>query len=234
MLTEDRAAADEAVAPDGVTHLAAPSGPGAAEAAVGDLTGSFVTNLRADFGAHFEANYQRLVAQLYAITLDPAAAHEAVQEAYSRAWQDWAAIRHLPDPTGWVRRVAVRSTMRSWRRLAGRVGRGRAQHRLIERAAEPRTRALLTALRRLSPPERRAVVLTHMVGTPLEEIAALERAPLVVVRARLARAERIVSEELAEVLPEILGSSSLDPESPDAGVPAGFADEEHRWSNQPN
>ena len=27
--------------------------------------------LRADFGAHFEANYQRLVAQLYAITLNP-------------------------------------------------------------------------------------------------------------------------------------------------------------------
>ena len=34
--------------------------------------------LRADFGAHFEANYQRLVAQLYAITLNPAEAHDVV------------------------------------------------------------------------------------------------------------------------------------------------------------
>src|SRR3954463_13762483 len=41
--------------------------------------------LRVDFGAHLETNYRRLVAQLYAITLDPAEAHSAVQDAYSRA-----------------------------------------------------------------------------------------------------------------------------------------------------
>ncbi len=29
-------------------------------------------SLRVDFGAHLEAHYQRLVAQLYAITLNPA------------------------------------------------------------------------------------------------------------------------------------------------------------------
>jgi hypothetical protein len=48
--------------------------------------------LRADFGAHFEAHYQRLVAQLYAITLNPAEAHDVVREAYSRAWRKWAEI----------------------------------------------------------------------------------------------------------------------------------------------
>ena len=73
--------------------------------------------LRIDFGAHLEANYRRLVAQLYAITFDPAEAHSAVQDAYSRAWRTWATVSRSPDSVGWVRRVAVRSTIRSWRRL---------------------------------------------------------------------------------------------------------------------
>jgi len=56
--------------------------------------------LRADFGAHFEANYQRLVAHLYAITLNPAEAHDVVREAYSRAWRRWAEVGSSADPTG--------------------------------------------------------------------------------------------------------------------------------------
>ena len=85
--------------------------------------------LRADFGAHFEAHYQRLVAQLYAITLNPAEAHDVVREAYSRAWRRWAEVGASADPTGWVRRVAVRSTMRSWRRTIARLAPGRRRGR---------------------------------------------------------------------------------------------------------
>ena len=81
--------------------------------------------LRADFGAHFEGHYQRLVAQLYAITLNPAEAHDVVREAYSRAWRKWAEIGASADPAAWVRRVAVRSTMRSWRRAVARLVPGR-------------------------------------------------------------------------------------------------------------
>src|SRR5690349_11769763 len=132
--------------------------------------------LRADFGAHFEAHYQRLVAQLYAITLSPAEAHDVVREAYSRAWRRWADVGAGPDPAGWVRRVAVRSTMRSWRRLAARIGLGRGARALAE-VADPRTRAMLTALGGLPDGERRAVVLVDMAGVPVVEVAALEQVP---------------------------------------------------------
>ena len=54
--------------------------------------------LRADFGAHFEAHYQRLVAQLYAITLNPAEAHDVVREAYSRAWRKLGRDRRVGRP----------------------------------------------------------------------------------------------------------------------------------------
>ena len=115
--------------------------------------------LRVDFGAHLEANYRRLVAQLYAITLDPAEAHSAVQDAYSRAWRSWAAVSRSPDSVGWVRRVAVRSTIRSWRRLRLAVApthRAGPGHRS--------TGAVLAALRELPAAERRCVVLHHMAG----------------------------------------------------------------------
>jgi DNA-directed RNA polymerase specialized sigma24 family protein len=155
--------------------------------------------LRSDFGAHFEAHYQRLVAQLYAITLNPAEAHDVVREAYSRAWRRWTEVGSSADPTGWVRRVAVRSTMRSWRRTAARLGL-RGGRTLVE-GGEPRTRAILTALSRLRDTERRAVVLVDMAGVPVVEVASLEQVPPGTVAARLSRARRVVGDALAEFGP---------------------------------
>jgi RNA polymerase sigma factor (sigma-70 family) len=155
--------------------------------------------LRSDFGAHFEAHYQRLVAQLYAITLNPAEAHDVVREAYSRAWRRWTEVGSSADATGWVRRVAVRSTMRSWRRTAARLG-FRGGRTLVE-GGEPRTRAILTALSRLQDTERRAVVLVDMAGVPVVEVASLEQVPPGTVAARLSRARRVVGDALAEFGP---------------------------------
>jgi DNA-directed RNA polymerase specialized sigma24 family protein len=144
--------------------------------------------LRVDFGAHLEANYRRLVAQLYAITLDPAEAHSAVQDAYSRAWRSWATVSRSPDSVGWVRRVAVRSTIRSWRRLRPR--------RYVGPGPETPTGALLATLRELPVAERRCVVLHHMAGAPVKEIAAVEGVSVGTTAARLARAQQVVSNGL--------------------------------------
>lgn len=179
--------------PDGDDVLAAP--PAEPDAAPVRLRPE---QLRADFGAHFEAHYQRLVAQLYAITLNPAEAHDVVREAYSRAWRRWAEIGASADPTAWVRRVAVRSTMRSWRRVAARIAPGGRRRALVD-GGEPRTRAMLLALGRLHDPERRAVVLVDMAGVPVVEVAALEQVPPGTVAARLSRARRVVGDALAEV-----------------------------------
>jgi RNA polymerase sigma factor (sigma-70 family) len=181
-------------------------GPGAGDGyAVQDAPAPSPSALRVDFGAHFEANYQRLVAQVYAITLDAGEAHDAVQDAYSRAWRSWAQVRRTADPAAWVRRVAVRSTIRSWRRILARLGLG-GTARPSGRTVDPRTRALLDALARLPVPERRAVVLFHMVGAPVSEIAALERVSTEKVEARLGRARHVVTEGMADVLPAVLGS----------------------------
>ena len=172
--------------------------------------------LRVDFGAHLEANYQRLVAQLYAITLDPGEAHDVVQDAYSRAWRSWAAIGRTPDPSAWVRRVAVRSTIRSWRRALARFGIGRP--RAIGSGVDDRTRAMLKSLARLSPAERRAVVLFHMAGATVEEIAAIEQASETLVNARLTRGRHVVTEGMADVLPDVLGDAAATGYAPGFGL----------------
>lgn len=155
--------------------------------------------LRADFGAHFEDNYQRLVAQLFAITLNSGEAHEVVQDAYSRAWRQWATISRLRDPSEWIRRVAVRSTIRSWRRYLARIGFGRPQP-IGDDAVEPRTAVMLSALGRLSTGERRAIVLHHMVGWSIAEIAVVERSSPGSVSVRLARAARYVGRALPDLV----------------------------------
>lgn len=172
--------------------------------------------LRVDYGAHLEANYQRLVAQLYAITLDPAEAHDVVQDAYSRAWRNWAVISRSPDPSAWVRRVAVRSTIRSWRSLLTRFGLRRPRP---VSGVDPRTGALLAALGRLPVAERRAVVLSHMAGVSPAEIAAVEQTSIGSVQARLARARHVVVDGMADVLPEVLHGVATDDRSADGHGP---------------
>ncbi len=165
-----------------------------------------MAHLRIDFGAHLEANYQRLVAQLYAITLDPGEAHEVVQDAYSRAWRNWATISRKPDPAAYVRSVAVRSTMRSWRRVLSAIGLG--GRRRVADGVDPRTNALLTALGRLTAAERRSVVLYHMAGVSVEEIAAVEQVGTEIVESRLGAARHVVVEGLADELPAVLAGAS--------------------------
>jgi len=162
---------------------------------------------RAQFGRPLEAHSPRLVAQLYAITLDAGQAHDLVQEAYARAWRTWSEIVRRGEPADWVRRVAVSTSMRSWSAMVGRLARRRPPE--IE-TMEPRAAALVGALQRLSPAERRAVVLHHMVGMPVPDIAALERRSERKIEARLGRARLAVTEDMGDVFLDILGAEVGD------------------------
>lgn len=158
--------------------------------------------LRADFGAHLETHYPRLVAQLYAITLHPGDAHEAVQDAYSRAWRRWSELRD-DDAFGWVRRVAVRTSMKGWRPGLTRAGLRRNRLPSAE-ALDPRTGALLHSLSRLPVAVRRAVVLRHMAGLDEAEIADLERVDERAVHERLRRGRDAVHDGMDEMLGRVV------------------------------
>ncbi len=173
--------------------------------------------LRADFGAHLETHYPRLVAQLYAITLHPGDAHEAVQDAYSRAWRRWTELRD-DDVVGWVRRVAIRTSMRGWRPGLTRA-RLRRNRLPAAEALDPQTAALLQSLARLPVAVRRVVVLRHMAGLGDAEIADLERVGEPEVRERLRRGREAVHEGMDEMLGRVLDAAATA--DADHGADAG-------------
>jgi RNA polymerase sigma-70 factor (ECF subfamily) len=154
----------------------------------------------AEFDAFYAATAKRMVAAVYAMTGDLGEAEDAVQEAYARAWERWGRITREGDPLPWVRTVAMRLAVSTWRRTRGRL---RAQLRHGPAPEVPGLSAdrvaLVAALRELSADQRRAVVLHHLLDLPVEEVARETGASNGAVRTRLSRARKVLGERLAEV-----------------------------------
>lgn len=153
-----------------------------------------------DFDAFYTATAKRLVATVYAMTGDVAEAEDAVQEAYIRAWQRWDRLtREGEDPLPWVRTVAMRLAIGTWRRTRGRL---RAHFRHGPQADVPELSAdrvaLLDALRELRPEQRQVVVLHHLLDLPVEQVAREAGVSNGAVRTRLSRARKTLGERLVE------------------------------------
>jgi RNA polymerase sigma-70 factor (ECF subfamily) len=148
---------------------------------------------QAAFAEIASANYGRLHSITFGILRDRALAEDAVQQAMLDAW------RHLPklrDPArlqAWLYRLTVNACYAEARR---------ARHWMPNAAVEARhepvapdeigvvaDRELLDrGFRRLSVDQRAVLVLRHIVGLPLEEIARTLDIPAGTARSRLFRA----------------------------------------------
>ncbi|MET7851472.1 SigE family RNA polymerase sigma factor [Streptomyces avermitilis] len=153
-----------------------------------------------DFDAFYTATHKRMVATVYAMTGDLVEAEDAVQEAYVRAWQRWDRLtRDDGDPLPWVRTVAMRLAISTWRRTRGRL---LAHFRHGPDADVPELSAdrvaLLNALRELNPDQRQVVILHHLLDLPVEQVARETGASNGAVRTRLSRARKALGERLAE------------------------------------
>jgi RNA polymerase sigma-70 factor (ECF subfamily) len=155
------------------------------------------------FDAFYRTTRQRVYDCLYALTGDPAEAQDAVQEAYARAWQRWAAVSGYADPEAWVRTVARRIAISGWRRW-------RSSLRAYRRAGPPPAVpgpgpdrvAIVTALSRLPLAQRTAIVLHHLAGMPVADVAREVGVPEGTVKARLARGRRALAPMLGLEEPE--------------------------------
>ena len=146
--------------------------------------------------AGFERLYldsrDRLVLQVAALSGDAFEAMDHVQEAFVRAWLRWDRVGGYEDPEGWVRRVAANLAVSRWRRARRAIG-----HQPVERAYfDPDQLVLLDALRQLSERERRVVVLHHLVGYSVAEIAEELGAPVGTVKSLLSRGRARLSSVL--------------------------------------
>ncbi len=151
------------------------------------------------FDSFYAATAPSLVRQLHAMTGDLAEAQDVVQEGYARAWQRWARVSRYDRPEAWVRQVA-------WRLAVSRLRRATAGRRALRRhGAEPSVPALsvdrvalVRALSHLPAAQRRAVVLHHVAGLSVAEVAEETGAPAGTVKARLSRGRAALATLLAE------------------------------------
>ncbi len=146
------------------------------------------------FDAFYRETRQRLFDCLYALTGSAAEAQDVVHEAYARAWQRWAAVGRYGNPEAWVRTVARRIAVSRWRRARNRL----VAHRRVGEPEPlpgpgPETVALVAALRQLPTPQRTAIVLHHLVGLPVAEVAAETGVPVSTAKARLVRGRRALA-----------------------------------------
>ncbi len=153
-----------------------------------------------DFDAFYHATSRRLLHQMYAMTGNAADAQDCVQEAYTRAWQHWSRVRQAQYPEAWLRTVAWRVAASRWRRA--RIGlAAQLRHGAAEPTPEPSPDnvALVHALRRIPEEQRRAVVLFHLVGLTVEEVARETGAPTGTVKARLVRGRAALAQVIGDL-----------------------------------
>ncbi|MFJ2807729.1 sigma factor-like helix-turn-helix DNA-binding protein [Kitasatospora sp. NPDC087271] len=174
----------------------------------------------------YEQAHTRLVQQVFLLTACRHRAAHCVRLAFGAARRGWAEVAATGDPEGWVRVRACELALSPWHRGGPRrMHAWKLPHRRIRvrpadesQAVLPdhdrltdRDRALLKALRRLSRPQRRALVLHDGLGLPAAAVAVEVESTLAAAEGRVWAARAA----LARWVPELLG--------PDPAAP-GFAD----------
>jgi RNA polymerase sigma-70 factor (ECF subfamily) len=153
-----------------------------------------------EFDAFYAGTVRRVTGHLCMMTGNRAEAEDAVAEAYARAWQHWEKVSAYGDPEGWVRTVACRITVSAWRKAKNR----RAAYRRYgvpdnPPGASPDHVAIMAAMRKISPAQRQAIVLHHLVGLSVAEIARETGVNAGTVKARLARGRQALVPHLSDV-----------------------------------
>jgi RNA polymerase sigma-70 factor (ECF subfamily) len=153
-----------------------------------------------DFEQFYNASYQRLVWELFAVTGgDLPEAEDVLQEAYVRASLHWKRIRTYQAPDAWVRRVALNlasSAARRTRRRAAALLRVAPSPPVPGSELSTESLDLGAGLRALPMSQRQAIVLHHLVGLSVEEIAGQLHLPSGTVKSRLARGRKTLARHL--------------------------------------
>ena len=143
----------------------------------------------------FRREYATVVRSCRAITRSTGTAEEAAQEGFARALQRWDRVRHHDNPAAWVTLTALRFAVRQEQR-------DRRRHSLAP-AWSPADGAsgvdpdLVRALGALSTGQREAVVLHHLLGLPVAEVAEVLRVSAGTVKTQLHRGRARLAELLA-------------------------------------
>ncbi|MFF2749019.1 LuxR C-terminal-related transcriptional regulator [Kitasatospora sp. NPDC058048] len=178
------------------------------------------------FDELYETAHTRLVQQVFLLTACRHRAVHCVRRAFGEARRCWGTAAGSGNPEGWVRARACELALSPWHRGGPRRAHawGLPHRRIKVRPADEtqavlpdhdrltdRDRALLKALKRLSRPQRRALVLHDGLGLPAVAVAVEVESTLAAAEGRVWAARAA----LAAWVPDLVG--------PDPAAP-GFAD----------
>ncbi|HEV8596658.1 MAG TPA: RNA polymerase sigma factor [Candidatus Dormibacteraeota bacterium] len=167
-----------------------------------------------DFDRLYRATYQRIFATLMIILKSPAAAEDATQDAYLRAFKAWRTWKQEAPAEAWVFRIALNVAFSQRRRE--RLFEIGAILRRLGRPAQPDPTEsmqsdLVRELRALPPKQASAIVLRHLHGFTNREIAAVLKIPERTVASRLAAARARLQNRLGDRQQLEMGTSQPHP-----------------------
>jgi RNA polymerase sigma-70 factor (ECF subfamily) len=151
------------------------------------------------FDDFYRESRDRVALHVTAVCGDPIEALDFAQEAFARAWSRWDRIGGYEDPEGWVRRVAFNLAVGRWRRARRILLTPRLPVPSVELPDE--TSAVIAALQELPLAQRRAIVLHHLVGLSVDDVARELSAPTGTVKSWLSRGRLRLADRLAADIP---------------------------------
>jgi RNA polymerase sigma-70 factor (sigma-E family) len=157
-----------------------------------------------DFDGFYQAHFGDTVAMTYGFTADLAEAQDIAQEAFSRAWQRWAAVSTYDNPVSWVRRVATNLAHSRWRRL--KVASAYLVRQRLDDLPElsPDSVDVVTALKRLPVSQRKAIVLHYLMDLPIDVVADELGAPAGTIKSWLYRGRASLSADLSDEVRRVI------------------------------
>ncbi len=140
-----------------------------------------------DFASFHREQRDRLVRAL-ALSLGSATlAAEAADEAMVRAYERWATVSTLANPSGWAYRVGLNWARSWWRRHRSHEVEQTRDHPMVEDGSHIDLRSALAGL---DAGHRDVVLLRHLLGLSTEETADVLGISAGTVKSRLSRARQ--------------------------------------------
>lgn len=150
----------------------------------------------------------RLILQIFVFTGDETEARDLVQQAFEQAWLRWRRVASLEDPEAWVRLVAFNLAKNHRRNRRQFVPSADAPDVATDTIGEEQSlMEFRQALDQLAPKPRQALILYHLVGLTVGEVAAEMSAPQGTVMSWLHRGRNQLADELDRM-------NATDPEHP--------------------